>query len=134
MLCWSCTHQEDDLRSNTNTGQWLDIQKAAATAEGRNSPIFKGSLGMYRGVVLHSHHNVIRFDDYGAGSNYEAARCSWDRKPSSGLWFAGYKPAVRLERGDARQRRQGRHHVVPRSGEPRRSHSRWAIVWRRTSA
>ena len=68
------TFQEDDLRSNTNTGQWLDIQKAAATAEGRNSPIFKSSLGMYRGVVLHSHRNVIRFNDYGAGSNYEAAR------------------------------------------------------------
>ena len=107
------TFQEDDLRSNTNTGQWLDIQKAAATAEGRNSPIFKGSLGMYRGVVLHSHRNVIRFNDYGAGSNYEAARAVHGiASPRRGLWFAGYKPAVRLERGDARQRRQGRHHVV----------------------
>lgn len=68
------TFQEDDLRSNTSTGQWLDIQKAAAAAEGRNNPLFKGSLGMYRGVILHSHRNVIRFSNAGAGSNVEAAR------------------------------------------------------------
>lgn len=69
------TFQEDDLRSNTQTGQWLDIQKAAAAAEGsKTNSIFKGSLGMYRGVVLHSHRNVIRFNNAGAGGNVEAAR------------------------------------------------------------
>lgn len=73
-VCLMHTFQEDDLRSNTNTGQWLDIQKAAATAEGRNSPLFKGSLGMYRGCILHSHRNVIRFNTAGAGGNFDAAR------------------------------------------------------------
>lgn len=73
-VCVMHTFQEDDLRSNTNTGQWLDIQKAAAGAEGRNSPLFKGSLGMYRGVILHSHRNVIRFNNAGSGANVEAAR------------------------------------------------------------
>lgn len=73
-VCVMHTFQEDDLRANTNTGQWLDIQKAAATAEGRNSPLFKGSLGMYRGVILHSHRNAIRFNNAGSGSNVEAAR------------------------------------------------------------
>lgn len=73
-VCVMHTFQEDDLRSNTNTGQWLDIQKAAATAEGRNSPLFKGTIGMYRGVILHSHRNVIRFSTAGAGGNLEAAR------------------------------------------------------------
>jgi N4-gp56 family major capsid protein len=73
-VCVMHTFQEDDLRSNTATGQWLDIQKAAAAAEGRNSPMFKGSLGMYRGVILHSHRNVIRFSNAGAGANVEAAR------------------------------------------------------------
>jgi N4-gp56 family major capsid protein len=72
-VCVMHTFQEDDLRSNTSTGQWLDIQKAAAGAEGRKNPIFKGSLGMYRGVILHSHRNVIRFNNAGAG-NVEAAR------------------------------------------------------------
>lgn len=73
-VCVMHTFQEDDLRSNTQAGQWLDIQKAAAGAEGRNNPMFKGSLGMYRGVILHSHRNVIRFNNAGAGANVEAAR------------------------------------------------------------
>ena len=66
--------QEDDMRTNSVTGQWLDIQRAAAAAEGRKSPLFTGALGMYRGVVLHSHRNVIRFNNAGAGSNVDAAR------------------------------------------------------------
>lgn len=73
-VCVMHTWQEDDLRSNTGTGQWLDIQKAAAGAEGRSSPLFKGSLGMYRGVILHSHRNVIRFTNAGSGADQPAAR------------------------------------------------------------
>jgi N4-gp56 family major capsid protein len=73
-VCVMHTYQEDDLRKNSNPGQWLDIQKAAAGAEGRNNPMFKGGLGMYRGVILHSHRNVIRFNNAGAGANLEAAR------------------------------------------------------------
>ena len=73
-VCVMHTFQEDDLRASTATGQWMDIQKAAAAAEGRNSPLFKGSLGMYRGAILHSHRNAIRFNTAGAGANVEAAR------------------------------------------------------------
>lgn len=60
--------QEYDVRTNTSTGQWLDIQKAATGAEGKANPIFKGGLGMYNNVVLHKHKGVIRFSDYGTGS------------------------------------------------------------------
>lgn len=63
-----------DLRTSSTTGNWLDIQKAAAASEGSNNPIFKGALGMYNGVILHEHRNVIRYSDYGAGSNVAAAR------------------------------------------------------------
>lgn len=73
-VCVMHTFQEDDLRSSTQTGQWLDIQKAAAASEGRANPMFKGGLGMYRGVVLHSHRNVIRFNTAGSGGNLDAAR------------------------------------------------------------
>jgi N4-gp56 family major capsid protein len=66
--------QEYSLRTNTTTGQWLDIQKAAAAAEGRKNPIFMGSLGMINNTVLHKHRNVVRFSDYGAGANVLAAR------------------------------------------------------------
>jgi N4-gp56 family major capsid protein len=66
--------QEHQLRTESGTGGWLDIQKAAAAAEGKNNPIFKGSLGMINNTVLHSHESVIRFDDYGSGTNLPAAR------------------------------------------------------------
>lgn len=66
--------QVHDLRTNTATGQWLDVQKALATAIGRESPIFKGGIGFHRGVVLHEHNATIQFADYGAGSNLPAAR------------------------------------------------------------
>lgn len=66
--------QEFDLRNETGERGWLDVQKAAAGAEGRNNPIFKGALGMINKVVLHSHESAIRFSDYGAGTNVPAAR------------------------------------------------------------
>ncbi|MFG1462111.1 N4-gp56 family major capsid protein [Xanthobacter sp. DSM 24535] len=67
------TFQEHDLRTSDASG-WLDIQKAAAASEGRNSPIMKGGLGMINNVVLHSHESAIRFSDAGAGANLPAAR------------------------------------------------------------
>lgn len=73
-VCVMHTWQEDDLRKSTATGDWLDLQKAAAGAEGKNSPLFKKSLGMHRDVILHSHKNVIRFNNAGSGTNLEAAR------------------------------------------------------------
>lgn len=66
-------YQEHDLRNATGS-EWIDIQKAAAGAEGSKNKLFTGSLGMINNVVLHSHSSVIRFDDYGAGANVEAAR------------------------------------------------------------
>ena len=66
-------YQATDLRTNTSTGQWLDIQKAAGS-RGKSNPIFSGALGIYNGVVLHVHRNVVRFSDYGSGTNLAAAR------------------------------------------------------------
>ena len=72
-VCVMSPFQEYSLRT-TSGAEWLDIQKAAAAAEGRNNPIFKGGLGMINNVVLHSHRNAIRFADYGASTNLPAAR------------------------------------------------------------
>lgn len=66
--------QEHSLRTDVGNAGWLEIQKAAAGAEGRNNPIFKGGLGMINNAVLHSHESAIRFNDYGAGANLPAAR------------------------------------------------------------
>ncbi len=65
--------QEYDLRAASGS-TWIDIQKAAAAAEGRNNPLFKGGLGMYNNVILHEHQSTITFSDYGAGVNLNAAR------------------------------------------------------------
>jgi N4-gp56 family major capsid protein len=47
-------YQVTDLRTNTNTGQWLDIQKAAmAGSKASESPIYTGALGEYNGVIIH---------------------------------------------------------------------------------
>lgn len=62
-----------DLRVSDTSG-WLDIQKAAAAAEGRDNPIFLGGLGMIGGAILHKHRSVVRFNDYGASSNINASR------------------------------------------------------------
>ena len=66
--------QEYSLRTSTSTGQWLDIQKAAMGAEGRKNPVMTGALGMYNKVVLHCHDALIRFTDYGSGTNLAATR------------------------------------------------------------
>lgn len=47
-------YQVTDMRTSTNSGQWLDIQKAAlAGGAGSKSPIYTGALGEYNNVVLH---------------------------------------------------------------------------------
>lgn len=58
----------------TDTAGWLEMNKALTTAEGKSNPIFKGGLGMLNNTVLHEHDGVVRFDDYGAGTNLPAAR------------------------------------------------------------
>lgn len=73
-VCVMHTWQEHDLRTNTNTGQWLDIQKALATSEGRKSPLCRGGMGMYRDVILHSHKSVVKFANAGADGLQPAAR------------------------------------------------------------
>lgn len=66
--------QSYDMRTEAGAGSWLEVQKAAAAAEGSKNRIFKGALGMIDNVLLHEHRNVVRFDDYGAGSDVKAAR------------------------------------------------------------
>ena len=69
------TYQAYDLRVESGDGGWLEIQKALWQGDGvRKNPISRGGLGMLSDIVLHKHKNVLRFTDYGSGSNVEAAR------------------------------------------------------------
>jgi N4-gp56 family major capsid protein len=53
--------QSYDLRTNSTTGQWLDIQKAAMQGgDVTNNPIFSGALGMYNNVIIHESTRVPR--------------------------------------------------------------------------
>lgn len=48
-------YQITQMRTNTATGQWLDIQKAAMSGgQVTRSPIFTGAQGEYNNVVIHS--------------------------------------------------------------------------------
>lgn len=50
-----------DLKTNTSTGQWQDIQKAALMGgDVKENPIFTGALGIYNGVVLHKASRVTK--------------------------------------------------------------------------
>lgn len=52
-------YQVTSLRTSTDTGQWLDIQKAAMNGgQVSNNPIFTGALGEYNGVILHENTRV----------------------------------------------------------------------------
>ncbi len=59
---------------NKDTNGWVQIQRDAAGAMGKGSPLFTDALGMVGNVVLHSHERPIRFNDYGAAANVTAAR------------------------------------------------------------
>lgn len=66
-------YQVMSLRTNSSSGQWLDIQKAAmAGAESTKSPIFTGALGEYNGVVLRFSQDVTN----GVHSSSGAAQTS----------------------------------------------------------
>lgn len=65
--------QEYSLRSNTSEKEWRDIQMSAGQ-RGQTNPIFTDKMGMIGNTVIHTHANVRRFKDYGAGGNVEAYR------------------------------------------------------------
>lgn len=66
--------QAYDLRQEAGDTGWLEIQKALYSSKAKSNPISDGGLGMHNDVVLHKHQGVIRFSDYGAGSDVAAAR------------------------------------------------------------
>lgn len=91
------TFQFDALKSSTATGQWLDIQKAATTAQGMKNPIFTGSEGMYAGVVLHKHRNVIGFADAGASSNLPMRRALFLGAQAAAISFGSPGTGLRFD-------------------------------------
>ncbi len=61
-------YQVTDLRQNTATGQWLDIQKAVYEGSRSNNPIYNGALGEYNGVIIHESSRIPSFSVGSAGA------------------------------------------------------------------
>jgi N4-gp56 family major capsid protein len=61
-----CVH---DMRTNTSTGQWMDITKSAGV-RGQENPIFKGGdfIGEYNGLAIFKHPKVPRNADWGGAA------------------------------------------------------------------
>ena len=57
-VCYLHPYQVVDLRTSTDTGQWMDFSKAAYNGRAKDNPIFTGALGMYNGVVLRESEDV----------------------------------------------------------------------------
>jgi N4-gp56 family major capsid protein len=58
-ICYLHPYQVTSLRTNSSSGQWLDIQKAALSADNSTkNPIYSGALGEYNGVILRSSQDV----------------------------------------------------------------------------
>jgi N4-gp56 family major capsid protein len=91
------TFQFDAMKSNTATGQWLDIQKAAAAAQGQKNPIFVGAEGMYANVIIHKHRNVVGFTDYGAGTNLPARRALFMGAQAAAIAFGSPGTGLRFD-------------------------------------
>jgi len=54
-------YQVTSLRTNSGSGQWLDIQKAALSGGAETkSPIYTGALGEHNGVILRSSQDVAQ--------------------------------------------------------------------------
>lgn len=71
------TLQARDLRTNTDTGQWQDIQKAAMQGgKVEDNPIFKGALGMYNNVILHKTNRVTQGVNASTGAAIATVRRS----------------------------------------------------------
>lgn len=68
--------QHYDLRRNTATLQWGDIQKAAMSGGSiSKNPIFTGALGMYNGVVLHEAYRLPIINSTGGSKIGRAVLC-----------------------------------------------------------
>jgi N4-gp56 family major capsid protein len=68
-------YQVTSLRTNTSTGQWLDIQKAVITGGKIDSnPIFTGALGVYNGVVIRKSQDVTQGVNSSSGAAITTVR------------------------------------------------------------
>ena len=70
----ACPEGIQDIRDDSGAQGWFEAQKALTTAIGKESEIFKGGAGMFNGVLVDEMETCVKFSDYGASTNFAAAR------------------------------------------------------------
>ena len=81
------------MRTSTDTGQWLDIQKAAMSGGvTTKNPIFTGSLGMYNNTVIHESTYIPLGES--AGATVANSRAAVFTGAQAGLFAMGRKQNV----------------------------------------
>lgn len=74
-VCYLHPYQVTSLRTNSATGQWLDIQKAALSGgEQTKNPIYTGALGEYNGVILRKSQDVTQGVNSSSGAAISTVR------------------------------------------------------------
>lgn len=63
-----------DIRDDAGTQGWFEAQKALVSSIGKEAEMFKGGAGMFNGVLVDEMEVGIKFSDYGASTNFAAAR------------------------------------------------------------
>jgi N4-gp56 family major capsid protein len=90
--------QVNDLRTNTSTGQWFDIQRAAMEgSKVSDNPIFSGSLGMYNGVIFFESDRIPKATEAAASSVTASTRAAV-LLGAQAAWFAYGREGGRAER------------------------------------
>jgi N4-gp56 family major capsid protein len=75
-------YQIYDLRRNTQSGQWMDIQKAALQGGAiTKNPLFTGAVGMYSGVIIHEDARV----PFGTSTGINAAHQTYLSSDAEGV-------------------------------------------------
>lgn len=91
-VCFLHPYQVKDLRTQTNTGDWLDIQKAAMSGgDIETNPIFSGALGVYNGVVMHEWTRLPNGIGANSATTRRAVFCG--AQAVSLAWGQGYSEA-----------------------------------------
>lgn len=95
-VCFLHPYQVKDLRTQTNTGDWLDIQKAAmGGGDVETNPIFSGALGVYNGVVMHEWTRLPNGIGANSATTRRAVFCG--AQAVSLAWGQGFSEAPRYQ-------------------------------------
>lgn len=85
--------QVTSLRTNTSTGQWLDITKAIYQGSKQNNPIYDGSLGEYNNVILREAEHVMPGVNSSTGAQITTVRRAVLLGAQAGVAAFGMKTA-----------------------------------------